>query len=639
MEKQIRNFCIIAHIDHGKSTLADRFLELTKTIDKREMQPQFLDQLDAERAHGITIKMQPVQMRWIPTHLEITSAKKQITNKLQNSNLNLEIESLKNSLKIENSKINNLDSKFILNLIDTPGHIDFSYEVSRALKAVEGAILLVDAASGVQAQTLSVLEKAQDLGLVIIPAINKIDLPGANIEQVKEEIKKLLGASIEVSLVSAKTGQGVQELLSRVIKEIPAPKIAENKKLKALIFDANFDNHRGAIAYVRVFEGKIEANEKICFVGSKEEARSTQVGIFTPNFSPKKSLKSGEIGYVITDLKDSRHIVIGDTITHHSPADLPNFQVISGFKRPQAKVFASIYPANETDFPKLTKSIEILSLSDSSFSYGPESSLLLGRGYRIGALGSLHLQILQERLEKELGIETVLTSPRVKYKLKLIDGEIVETDEVERIDFSTVRLILEPRAKVKIILPIRFQGKIAELLNECRGQYLNSEYLDNGERLILEYDLPLFELARDLYLRILSLTSGFASLAYELGEYKEADLVKVDISIADKIFPPLSFFSPRDQAYREARLRVEKIKKLMPRQLFEVDIKAQIGSRVIAKERILALRKDVIAKLYGGDRTRKDKLLNKQKEGKKKMKQLGKLSLPGDFFLKLGQKF
>ena len=592
--ENIRNFCIIAHIDHGKSTLADRFLELTNTIDKREMQPQFLDRLDSEREHGITIKMQPVQMIWHGCEL---------------------------------------------NLIDTPGHIDFSYEVSRALASVEGAILLVDATSGIQAQTLSVLEKAQDLGLKIIPAINKIDLPGANVEQVEEEIKKLLYEEVEVNLVSAKTGQGVQEVLSRVIKEIPAPEIKETKDLKALIFDANFDNHRGAIAYIRVFEGGLKANEKINFVGSKEEARSTQVGIFAPNFLPKKSLEAGGIGYVVTDLKDSRHIVIGDTITHHSPTDLPNFQVISGFKRPQAKVFASIYPANEIDFPKLTKSIEILALSDSSFSYGPESSLLLGRGYRIGALGSLHLQILQERLEKELGLETVLTSPRVRYKLKLIDGEIVDTDEVERIDFSTVRQIFEPRSKVKIILPIRFQGKVAELLNDCRGQYLNSEYLDNGERLILEYDLPLFELARDLYPRILSLTSGFASLTYELGEYQEADLVKVDINIADKIFPPLSFLSPRDRAYREARMRVEKIKELMPRQLFEVNIRAQIGNRVIVSERLTALRKDVIAKLYGGDRTRKDKLLNKQKEGKKKMKQLGRLSLPNDFFFKLGQKF
>jgi GTP-binding protein LepA len=594
MEKQIRNFCIIAHIDHGKSTLADRFLELTKTIAGRDMQPQILDRLEAEREHGITIKMQPVQMHW---------------------------------------------QDYELNLIDTPGHIDFSYEVSRALASVEGAILLIDAGSGIQAQTLTVLEKARDLGLKIIPAINKIDLAGANIERVKEEITKLLGDEREISLVSAKTGQGVEELLNRVIREVPTPKIEKETRLKALIFDANFDNHRGAIAYLRIFSGELKSGEKIRLVGSHEETQAREIGIFSPDFSPKNLLSAGDIGYVITDLKDLRQIVIGDTLAHYSPISEPNFEVISGFKKPQPKVFASIFPNDETEFPKLSKAIEILALSDSAFSVQPEASLLLGRGYRIGALGSLHLQILQERLDNEFNLITILTSPHVSYKLKLIDGEVVETSEVERIDFSTVRQIMEPKARVKIILPVSFQGRINELLNDLRGEYIASEYLDNGERLILEYELPLLAVMADLYPKILSLSSGFASMSYELSGYKEANLVKVDVSIADKIFPPLSFLAPREDAYREARERTQKIKELMPQQMFEVDIKAQIGSRVIAKERILALRKDVIAKLYGGDRTRKDKLLNKQKAGKKKMKQLGKLSLPSDFFFKLGQKF
>jgi GTP-binding protein LepA len=594
MSSNIRNFCIIAHIDHGKSTLADRFLELTKTISERDMQPQVLDRLDAEREHGITIKMQPVRMNW---------------------------------------------ENYELNLIDTPGHIDFSYEVSRALKAVEGAILLVDAGSGIQAQTLSVLEMAQNLGLKIIPAINKIDLPQAQPEKVTQEIQKILKSDIQVSLVSAKTGQGVEELLRRVIKEIPAPEQKEDKELKALIFDANFDSHKGAIAYARIFEGELKTGDKIYLMGTKEQTVAREIGVFKPDFTETDKLQSGDIGYIMTDMKDLKQIVIGDTLAHYSPTSVPNFSAIEGFKRPQAKVFASIYPSVEPDFPKFSRAIDILSLSDSSFSFGPESSLLLGRGYRIGALGSLHLQILQERLENEFNLNTILTSPRVNYKLKLADGEMFETNEVERIDFSTVRTVYEPRAKVKIILPTKFQGRITELLQRRRGEYLQSEYLDNSERLILEYDLPLLEVMRDLYPEILSASSGFASLSYEIGDYKEADLVKVDVSIADKIFPPLSFLAPRIEAYREARDRVEKIKANMPRQLFEVDIKATIGSRVIAKERILALRKDVIAKLYGGDRTRKDKLLKKQKAGKKKMKQLGKLSLPNDFFFKLGKKF
>jgi len=630
----IRNFCIIAHIDHGKSTLADRFLELTDTISARKMQPQILDRLDAEREHGITIKMQPVQMRWAPTHLETQSSKHEARNNFKFQNPNI----LNGKLEIRNSDLEFSNSKFIFNLIDTPGHIDFSYEVSRALKAVEGAILLIDASSGIQAQTLSVLEAAKEQNLIIVPVINKIDLPGAQIEKTKLEIKKLLGNDINISQISAKTGQGVGELLNRIIVEIPAPKILESNELKALVFDANFDKHRGAVAYVRVFSGSIKKEEKLFLAGTKKSIQAKEVGIFSPDYLAKNELISGDIGYIVTDQKDLRNIVVGDTITTPKARDDSTFEPILGFKRPQPKVYASIYPNKEEEFSALSKAIDILSLSDSSFEFKGESSLLLGRGFRIGALGLLHLQIIQERLENEFFLNTILTSPKVNYKLALIDGEVIETNEIERIDFSAIRQIFEQRAKVKVLLPIRFQGKISDLLIKERGEYLNSEYLDN-ERLILEYDLPLSCVISDLYPKVLSVSSGFASLSYEILDFREANLVKVDISLADKIFPPLSFLAPKEEAYRLSRSRVEKIKEIMPRQLFEVDIKAMVGNKVIAKERIAPFKKDVIAKLYGGDRTRKDKLLNKQKEGKKKMKQLGKLSVPSDFFFKLGQRF
>ncbi|MCD6194893.1 translation elongation factor 4 [bacterium] len=588
---KIRNFCIIAHIDHGKSTLADRFLQITKTVPEKKFKPQFLDRLEAEREHGITIKMQPVQMKF---------------------------------------------KGVVLNLIDTPGHIDFAYEVSRALKAVEGAILLVDAVSGVQAQTLSVLEMAKKEGLRIIPAVNKIDLSQADPKKTAEEIKEVLSPQTEISFVSAKTGEGVSSLLERVIKETPSPQSLPQKELKSLVFDAHYDTHSGVVAHVRIFSGQISQGEKIYLVGTKTEAKAEKVGIFKPHLTSERVLKAGEIGFVLTNLKDIHKVLVGDTLTH-SPTLKPNFSVLSGFKKPKPKVFASLYPVDENDYVRLRESLELLSLSDSSFEFRPELSGLLGRGFRLGALGSLHLQIIRERLEKEFSLETLLTAPRVKYKFKFRDGSWQTTDQIEKIDFSLVSEVFEPKAKIKVIVPAEFQGKIMEYLHQQRGTMINTQYLGNSQRLFLEYEVPLVLVVRGLFSKILSLSSGFASLDYSFSGYKKEELVKVDISIADKIFPALSFLAHKNEAYKEAREKVDKIKEVLPRQLFEVHIRAQVGSRVIAKAKLSPLRKDVLAKLYGGDRTRKDKLLKKQKEGKKKLKQIGNLHLPPEFFQKLSK--
>ncbi len=586
---KIRNFCIIAHIDHGKSTLADRFLEITNTVPKDRMRPQYLDRLEAEREHGITIKMQPVQMEF---------------------------------------------GGVLLNLIDTPGHIDFSYEVSRALKAVEGAILLVDAVSGIQAQTLSVLEMARKEGLKIIPAVNKIDLAQAEPKRVAREIESILGEEVEISLISAKTGKGVKQLLQRVVREIPPPQKEKSQDLQALIFDAHYDPHAGVVAHIRVFAGCLEPEETIYLVGTKTEAKVEKVGVFKPELSAKKGLGAGEIGFVLTNLKDIHKVLIGDTLTH-SPTLKPNFSVVKGFQKPKPKVFASLYPLDEMEYPQLRRALEILSLSDASFEFHPQFSELVGRGFRIGALGELHLQIIQERLEKEFSLSTMITAPRVAYKFEKNDGTVEISDQIEKVDFSKVRKVLEPKAEVRIILPLEAQGKVMEYLHRRRGKLLKTEYLGESQRLILEYELPLSVVMRGLFSDILSLSSGYASLDYRFLGFKPEDLVKVDISIAGKVFPALSFLTHRSEAYREARGRVEKIKTILPRQLFEVDIRAQIGSRIIAKAKVPALRKDVLAKLYGGDRTRKDKLLKKQKEGKKKLKQIGALRLPPDFFQKV----
>jgi len=641
---KIRNFCIIAHIDHGKSTLADRFLEITKTVSKDKIIPQFLDRLEAEREHGITIKMQPVQMRWFPAHLETLNSKSEILNNDQIRNINVRNKSLEfrdspahNALACEaGGNLGFASSEFILNLIDTPGHIDFSYEVSRALKAVEGAILLVDATQGIQAQTLSVLEMAKSLGLKIIPVVNKIDLVQAETEKVTKELKGLLGKNAKVSQISAKTGQGVEELLDRLVAELPSPSFKKENALKALIFDANFDPHRGVIAYVRIFEGELKEKEKIYLAGTKISSTALEIGIFGPDFKPKTKLLTGEIGYVVTDLKRISQVLIGDTLTY-SPTLKPNFKVIEGFKKPQPRVFASLYPQDENEYPKLRKFLEILSLSDSAFKKSLEFSPLLGRGFKVGALGSLHLKIIQERLEKEFHINTVLTTPQVAYKFILDTKKEIITDRLDEIDFSHVKKILEPKAKIKIITPSKFQGQISDLLVNKRGKYINTEYLSESQRIILEYELPFSQVASGLYEEILSVSSGFASMSYEISGFKEEDLVLIEISIANKIFSPLSFLTDRKKAYPIAKKKIEKIKKFLPQQLFEVEIKAQIGAKIIAKEKIPALRKDVLAKLYGGDRTRKDKLLEKQKAGKKRMKQLGNLSLPSDIFFKIGQ--
>jgi len=445
-----------------------------------------------------------------------------------------------------------------------------------------------------------------------------------------------LGKDKDISFISAKKGRGVRELLLRVIQEIPPPKKNLKDTLKALVFDANYDPHRGIIAYIRIFDGVLKKGEKIYLIGAKTQSKAQEIGIFAPGLQPKNELNAGEIGYVVTNVKEPNKVLIGDILTH-SPTLSPNFSVCTGFKKPQPKVFASIYPEKETDFSKLAQSLSILSLSDSAFQFRPESSSLFNNGFLIGALGNFHLQIIQERLEKEFNLATVLTLPIVSYKFLLNDKKKINSSTIEKIDFSKVKKVYEPKAKIKIITPLKYQGKITDFLFQKEAEFLGSDFLEESQRIILEFKLPLLQVMRGLYNKILSLSSGFASMDYEFLGYEDEDLVKVDIYVAEKIFAPLSFLNKRKNAYKEAKNRVEKIKKFLPRQLFELDIKAKIGTKVIAKARIPALRKDVLAKLYGGDRTRKDKLLKKQKIGKKRMKKIGQLSLPSDFFLKISQ--
>ena len=611
----IRNFCIVAHIDHGKSTLADRMLEMTGTIEKRKMRAQVLDQMDLERERGITIKMAPVRIVYRPPKT-------------------VNFSSLIHNIKGQGLKIKDSNSEFILNLIDTPGHIDFTYEVSRALRAVEGVILLVDATQGVQAQTLSVLSMAREMNLAIIPALNKIDLAHARINEVTEEISKLLDCDTHSILkVSGKTGEGVDELLQAIIEKVPAPK--ESMMLKngarGLIFDFQYSTHRGIIVYTRIFEGEIKRGDKINFVASRRECIALEVGIFKPEEVSKESLSRGEIGYIVTGIKEPGIARVGDTISKGNP--LP--PALSGYNVPMPVVWASLYPENQDDIRELRLSLERLQLSDSSISFEEESSGTLGRGFRVGFLGMLHLEIITERLKREFGQAVIITSPTISYEILEKNGARKNVYSAAHFpDDNTYEKISEPWVLISIITPPEFVGSVNQLLYEHEALLGNMENFSH-DRVTLHAEMPLRELMRNFFDKLKSVSSGYASLSYKPIGLRVADITRLDVLVADERIPAFSRVISRRQVEKESEAAVEKLVKILPRQLFEVKIQAKAYGRIIASRRISAMRKDVTGYLYGGDVTRKMKLLEKQKKGKKRMKQSGRVNIPHDVFLKM----
>ena len=595
IHENIRNFCIIAHIDHGKSTLADRLLELTGAVEKRKMQEQMLDTMSIERERGITIKMQPVRMNY----------------KLP-------------------------DAVYQLNLIDTPGHVDFGYEVSRSLAAVEGAILLVDATKGVQAQTLANLEQAQKLGLKIIPAVNKIDLLNARVDEAKKEISQLLNISeSEILHISAKTGEGVPELLEKVVREVPPPKGDLNAPLKALIFDSIYDTYKGVVAHARVVDGCVKKEDVIRCMAGATDSEVMEVGVFRPKYEEKDSLRAGEIGYIATGFKEIDKVRVGDTITlSQRRADNP----LKGYQDPQRAVYASLFPKDAGDFDTLRDALSKLKLNDASFYFEPEQSEALGRGFRCGFLGMLHMDIIRERLSREYGIAPLITVPSVSYSVSLRDGtQFIIYTPAQLSDQSQVTEIAEPYVKIEILTRSEYLGAVMQLLDESRGIYKDTRYI-TPEKVLLFYEAPLAEIIIDFYDRLKSATSGYASLNYELIGFVKNDLAKMDILVAGDLVEPFSQIVPRAQAEKRGRVLVEKLKEIIPKQLFAVSLQAALGGKVIARADISALRKDVTGYLYGGDYSRKKKLLEKQKKGKQKMKEIGRVNIPPEVYFKVLQK-
>jgi len=591
--KNIRNFTIIAHIDHGKSTLADRMLEITNTVEKRKMKDQVLDQMELERERGITIKMQPVRMEY--------------------------------EKGIE---------KYILNLIDTPGHIDFSYEVSRALKAVEGSILLVDSTQGVQAQTLSVLSMARELGLVVIPVLSKVDSPLARIDDIKEEIVTLLGCDEdEILEVSGKTGQGVGELLDEVVKKIPAPKseFVGKDGARALVFDFEYSTHKGVIVYLRILDGEIKKGDTLQFTQAKEKFSALGVGVFHPGPVETKTLSLGEIGYIVTGIKKPGVVSVGDTIiTPKNP--LP---VLSGYMEPSPVVWASVYPEGQDDFPLLKQSLERLKLSDPSISFEEEASGTLGRGFRCGLLGMLHLEIIMERLRREFDLEIIMTTPSITYEVLRKGGkkELIYTPAMFP-DDGSVEKIFEPWVFAQIITPPEYIGGIMQMLFEHEAQVGESEIFGDN-RTSVQFEMPLRELMRNFFDELKSVSSGFASLSYKIGGMREADVVRLDILVAEEVVPAFSKVVSKKVLQKDAEKTVERLYKVLPRQMFVTKIQAKATGRILSSKTLSALKKDVTGHLYGGDITRKRKLWEKQKKGKKKMRERGKVNIPQEVFLKM----
>jgi GTP-binding protein LepA len=588
---QIRNFCIIAHIDHGKSTLADRLLEATGTVAMRDMQDQLLDQLDLERERGITIKAQAVRLSY----------------------------TAKNGAKYE------------LNLIDTPGHVDFAYEVSRSLAACEGALLVVDASQGIEAQTLANVYAALDADLEIIPVINKIDLPAADPELVRKEIEEVIGLPAEDAiLASARQGIGIEEILEAIVAKVPPPSGDPQAPTKALIFDSKYDIYRGVIVYVRVVDGRITTGSKIRMMSTGHDFVVDEVGYFHPTMTPVKHLECGEVGYIVASIKKVGDSKVGDTVTN---ADNPAPEPLPGYRTVVPMVFAGLFPIDSADVPELKEALEKLNLNDASLVYQPESSAALGFGFRCGFLGLLHMEIVQERLEREFNLQLLATAPTVEYRVIMRNGDVVQIDNPEQLpDPSLIETIEEPRTKATILVPKEYVGTLMELCQERRGEFVNMEY-QPGDRVALHYDLPLGEIIHDFYDQLKSRSRGYASLDYEITGFRAEKLIKLDILVGGQRVDALSIIVHRNVAEARGRKLAERLKKLIPKQLFEVPIQAAIGGKIVARETVSAMRKDVIAKCYGGDITRKRKLLEKQKEGKKRMKRVGNVEIPQDAFM------
>ncbi|MBO5454616.1 MAG: elongation factor 4 [Clostridia bacterium] len=591
-QENIRNFCIIAHIDHGKSTLADRLLEKTGILTEREMDDQILDNMDLEKERGITIKARAVRL-------------------------------------VYNAK----DGKeYILNLIDTPGHVDFNYEVSRSLAACEGAILVVDAAQGIEAQTLANTYLALEHDLELVPVINKIDLPSARPDEVKQEIEDVIGIEAQnAPLISAKRGINIEEVLERVVEEIPAPVGDENKPLQALIFDSYYDQYKGVIVYVRVKEGKLRTGDIIRFMATGKEFDVVETGHLHPNgFAPAKELLPGEVGYIAASIKNVQDTRVGDTVTL---ASNPATEPLPGYRKVNPMVYCGIYPADGSKYGDLRDALDKLQLNDASLSFEAETSIALGFGFRCGFLGLLHMEIIQERIEREFNLDIVTTAPSVIYRITKTNGDVIFLDNPTNMPNPTeVEMMEEPIVKATIMLPTEYVGNIMDLCQERRGRYINTEYLDSS-RVSLIYELPLNEIIYDFFDALKSRTKGYASFDYEFKGYEKSSLVKLDIMLNGDIVDALSFIVHNEKAYARARKIAEKLKEVIPRQMFEIPIQACIGNKIIARETVKAMRKDVLAKCYGGDITRKKKLLEKQKEGKKRMRQVGTVELPQEAFM------
>ena len=591
-QKRIRNFSIIAHIDHGKSTLADRIIEMTGALSTREMEAQVLDNMDIEKERGITIKSQAVKMMYTAKNGE----------------------------------------EYEFNLIDTPGHVDFNYEVSRSLAACEGAILVVDSTQGVEAQTLANVYLALEGNLEILPVINKVDLPNARPDEVKHEIEDIIGIpAMDAPCISAKTGLNVEEVLERIVTDIPAPSGSPDEKLQCLIFDSYYDNYKGALSYVRIKNGTVKANDEILFMATGKVFTVTEVGYFgAGEYVPAEKLVAGEVGYIAASVKTVSDLHVGDTITHKQN---PATEALPGYKEANSMVYCGMYPLDGSQYEALKEALEKLKLKDAALNYEPETSAALGFGFRCGFLGLLHLEIIIERLEREFDLGLITTAPSVIYKVTKTSGEEIELyNPIDLPPTTEIKYIEEPIMKSEIMIPKEFVGNVMEVCQSRRGTYIDMRYLDEN-RVTLEYDLPLNEIIYDFFDTIKSKTKGYASVDYEFKEYRKSDLIKLDLHINNEPVDALSFIVHKESAYDRGRKMAEKLKKVIPRQLFEIPVQAVVGGKIIARETISAMRKDVLAKCYGGDITRKKKLLEKQKKGKKKMRQIGNVEVPQEAFL------
>lgn len=592
-KEHIRNFSIVAHIDHGKSTLADRLLELTGTLTKREMEAQVLDNMEIEKERGITIKSQAARLIYKGKDGE----------------------------------------EYILNLIDTPGHVDFTYEVSRSLAACEGALLVVDATQGIQAQTLANCYLALDNNLEIAPVINKIDLPSQRADEVKQEIEDVIGIEAEdAPMISAKTGLNVEDVLEEIVQKLPAPKGDEEAPLKALIFDSVYDSYKGVVCFIRVFDGEVKPGTKIKFMATGSTCEVVEVGVFTPKMMAIDKLSAGDVGYICGSIKNVRDARVGDTVTE---AERPTKEALPGYKPAIPMVYSGIYPVDGAKYDELKEALEKLQINDAALNFEPETSVALGFGFRCGFLGLLHMEIIQERIEREFNLDIITTAPSVIYKVTKTDGEVIDITNPTNLPKPTeIAYMEEPVVKASIIAPKDYVGSVMELCQERRGSYINIEYIEET-RAVIYYDIPLNEIIYDFFDTLKSRTRGYASLDYEFKGYTRTELVKLDILLNGDIVDALSMIVPAERAYNKGRGIAEKLKEIIPRQMFEVPIQAAIGSKIIARETIKAMRKDVLAKCYGGDISRKKKLLEKQKEGKKRMRQVGSVEVPQEAFMSI----